>query len=264
MKKSPGALRLARENARRLGVADRARFVAADWFDGLSGRFDLIVANPPYIPAEEIATLSREVAGHDPRRALDGGADGLAALIREVAPPERLVFAQFRQGVGVTCGAAGPSGRPCDGVIALAAAMVADGRGAVRLLVDRLPGALWASWSVAVANGWSGLEVLAASTGALAPTAGGWLPLTTPRRLELSDLLGDAAHAHEDLEIAAAPLGQPASAVIVARRGGPRFVERELRQLKLLAEVALATEVAHTPRRPVERVGPTQWARAQP
>ncbi|HEX6255029.1 MAG TPA: ACT domain-containing protein [Euzebyales bacterium] len=154
--------------------------------------------------------------------------------------------------------------RDDDGVIALAAAMVADGRGAVRLLVDRLPGALWASWSVAVANGWSGLEVLAASTGALAPTAGGWLPLTTPRRLELSDLLGDAAHAHEDLEIAAAPLGQPASAVIVARRGGPRFVERELRQLKLLAEVALATEVAHTPRRPVERMAPTQWARAQP
>jgi len=82
---SPGALRLARENARRLGVADRARFVAADWFDGLSGRFDLIVANPPYIPAEEIATLSREVAGHDPRRALDGGADGLAAYRRIAA-----------------------------------------------------------------------------------------------------------------------------------------------------------------------------------
>lgn len=74
---SSGALRLAAENARRLGVEGRARFVAADWFEGLSGQFDLIVANPPYIAAGEIAALSPEVAGHDPRRALDGGADGL-------------------------------------------------------------------------------------------------------------------------------------------------------------------------------------------
>lgn len=147
------------------------------------------------------------------------------------------------------------SARDLDGAIALAAGMVTEGRGAVRLLVDRLPAALWASWSVAVANGWGGLEVLAASTGALAPTAGAWLPLTTARRLDLADILGDAA-AGDDLEIAAAPLGQPASAVIVARRGGPRFVDRELRQLQLLADVAVATEVAHTPRRPVERLAP--------
>lgn len=153
--------------------------------------------------------------------------------------------------------------RDMDGAIALAAAMVQEGRGAVRLLVDRLPVALWASWSVAVANGWGGLEVLAASTGALAPTSGGWLPLTTPRRLELVDLLGTAATAQEELEIAAAPLGQPSSAVIIARRGGPRFVERELRQLTLLAEVAVSTEVAHTPRRPVERVTPPRRAAVQ-
>ena len=82
---SAGALRLAGENAQRLGVEARARFVAADWFTGLSGRFDLIVANPPYIPAEEIATLSPEVAGHDPRRALDGGQDGLEAYRRIAA-----------------------------------------------------------------------------------------------------------------------------------------------------------------------------------
>jgi hypothetical protein len=155
------------------------------------------------------------------------------------------------------------SARDIDGAIALAAAMVAEGRGAVRLLVDRLPTALWASWAVAVANGWSGMEVLAASTGALAPVSGGWLPLTTPRRLEPADIVGEPAAAHDDLEIAAAPLGQPASAVIVARRGGPRFVDRELRQLKLLAEVAVATEVAHTLRRPVERLAPPRRAPVQ-
>lgn len=82
---SPGALRRAAENAARLGVADRAWFLAADWFEGLSGRFDLIVANPPYIASGEIAGLAREVAAHDPMRALDGGADGLEAYRRIAA-----------------------------------------------------------------------------------------------------------------------------------------------------------------------------------
>lgn len=155
------------------------------------------------------------------------------------------------------------SARDIDGAVALAAAMVSEGRGAVRLLVDRLPAALWASWAVAVANGWSGMELLAASTGALAPVSGGWLPLTTPRRLDPADIVGESGALHDHLEIAAAPLGQPVSAVIVARRGGPRFVDRELRQLKLLAEVAVATEVAHTPRRPVERLAPPRRAPVQ-
>ncbi|MBW3605283.1 MAG: ACT domain-containing protein [Actinobacteria bacterium] len=145
--------------------------------------------------------------------------------------------------------------RDVDGAIALAAALVAGGRGAVRLLVDRLPAALWASWAVAVANGWSGMEVLAASAGALPPVHGGWLPLTSTRRLDPVDL-GGGVEWDRDLEIAAAPLGQTTSAVLVARRGGPRFVERERWQLELLAQVAVATEVAHTPRRPVEHFAP--------
>lgn len=145
------------------------------------------------------------------------------------------------------------SPRDVDGAIALAAAMVAEGRGAVRLLVDRLPAALAASWAVAVARGWSGMEVLAASSGALPPQSGAWLPLTTARRLDPRDLDGGpGASAH--LTVAAAPLGQATSAVIVARHAGPAFVDRELRQLQLLAEVAVATEVAHTPRRPVEHL----------
>jgi len=79
---SEAALQLAGETARRLDVGDRARFVVADWLDGVPGPFDLIVSNPPYIPAAEIAGLAREVAAHDPHRALDGGADGLEAYRR--------------------------------------------------------------------------------------------------------------------------------------------------------------------------------------
>jgi release factor glutamine methyltransferase len=76
---SEGALRIAARNARRLGLEARARFTATRWFGGLAGRFDLIVSNPPYIASAEIPGLAREVAAHDPRGALDGGADGLDA-----------------------------------------------------------------------------------------------------------------------------------------------------------------------------------------
>jgi release factor glutamine methyltransferase len=82
---SLGALRTARDNAARLGLGARARFVACDYAAALAGPFDLIVSNPPYIPAAEIAALAVEVRSHDPRRALDGGHDGLDAY-RAIAP----------------------------------------------------------------------------------------------------------------------------------------------------------------------------------
>lgn len=76
---SEAALKVARENAGRLGLGERVLFHAGDGFvalpPGLS--FDLIVSNPPYIPSAEIKTLQPEVRDHDPRQALDGGADGL-------------------------------------------------------------------------------------------------------------------------------------------------------------------------------------------
>lgn len=75
---SAEALAGAQENATRLGLASRAEFVVADFSATLAGRFDLIVSNPPYIPSGDIAVLSPEVR-RDPRRALDGGADGLDA-----------------------------------------------------------------------------------------------------------------------------------------------------------------------------------------
>jgi release factor glutamine methyltransferase len=73
------ALRTARENASDLGLARRAAFVACNYACTLSGGFDLIVSNPPYIRSADIADLAAEVRDHDPLRALDGGADGLGA-----------------------------------------------------------------------------------------------------------------------------------------------------------------------------------------
>ena len=76
---APGAVATARENARRLGLAGRAHFIAGDWALPLDGTFDAIVANPPYIPNAAIAELPPAVRDHDPLLALDGGGDGLAA-----------------------------------------------------------------------------------------------------------------------------------------------------------------------------------------
>jgi len=77
-----GALETARANADLNGLSDRFDAVLSDWFERVDGRFHAIVANPPYIRSNEIETLSREVREHDPRQALDGGADGLDAYRR--------------------------------------------------------------------------------------------------------------------------------------------------------------------------------------
>jgi release factor glutamine methyltransferase len=79
---SDDALAVAGGNARRLGVADRLELIRADWFEGLSGAFDLIVSNPPYIVSAGIAELEPDVRNFDPHGALDGGPDGLAAYRR--------------------------------------------------------------------------------------------------------------------------------------------------------------------------------------
>ena len=75
-------LAVARRNAAGLGLAERALFAIGDWGGALAGPFDLIVSNPPYIPAGEIPGLQPEVADFEPRRALDGGVDGLDAYRR--------------------------------------------------------------------------------------------------------------------------------------------------------------------------------------
>jgi release factor glutamine methyltransferase len=74
-----GALLVARDNAKRLGFERRIVFVAGNYGAAVAGGFDLVVANPPYVASNDLATLAPEVRDHDPVLALDGGADGLRA-----------------------------------------------------------------------------------------------------------------------------------------------------------------------------------------
>ncbi|HUF55261.1 MAG TPA: peptide chain release factor N(5)-glutamine methyltransferase [Thermohalobaculum sp.] len=96
---SDGALCVARRNAERLGVDARARFARADWLDGVEGRFDLVVSNPPYLAEHERAGLAPEVRDHEPWLALGAGRDGLdayrriaARVARVLAPAGRLLL----------------------------------------------------------------------------------------------------------------------------------------------------------------------------
>lgn len=83
---SPAALAVAARNASALDVADRLELLLSDWFTGITGRFDLILSNPPYIAADEMSGLAPEVLLHDPSMALSPGGDGLV--------PYRIIAAQ--------------------------------------------------------------------------------------------------------------------------------------------------------------------------
>jgi release factor glutamine methyltransferase len=75
---SEEALAVARDNAASLGLGNRVALLRGDWTAGLQGEeFDLVVSNPPYIASDVIETLEPEVRDHEPRLALEGGADGL-------------------------------------------------------------------------------------------------------------------------------------------------------------------------------------------
>ena len=114
----PDALVVAAANARAHGVASRASFIAGDWLEAVAGRFDLILSNPPYLATREIAGLAEEVAAYDPRLALDGGPDGLAAyrriaararealaeegrLLVEIGPAQSDAVAEILEGAGL-------------------------------------------------------------------------------------------------------------------------------------------------------------------
>jgi release factor glutamine methyltransferase len=75
--RSAAAAMVAQRNAQRLGLSDRGAIMVGGWTDAIAGRFDLLLCNPPYIQAADIADLMPEVALHEPHLALDGGADGL-------------------------------------------------------------------------------------------------------------------------------------------------------------------------------------------
>src|SRR4030095_15257987 len=83
--KSPAALEIAKINAGNLYVGKRGVLLVSDFFyslDSLEYQFDLIVSNPPYVPADVLAGLQREVRDHEPRMALSPGVDGLSMIRR--------------------------------------------------------------------------------------------------------------------------------------------------------------------------------------
>lgn len=90
---SAEALKVAARNAARFGFDERARFVCGSWGSMLGARFDLVVANPPYVATRDAPSLPPDVARFEPSRALYAGPDGLAAyraltpdLVRLLAP----------------------------------------------------------------------------------------------------------------------------------------------------------------------------------
>jgi release factor glutamine methyltransferase len=82
---SPAALEVARHNSVHLGVGARTEFNLSSWGETLTGNFDLIISNPPYIEEADIASLEPEVAHYEPHLALSGGRDGLECY-RALAP----------------------------------------------------------------------------------------------------------------------------------------------------------------------------------
>ena len=91
---SLGALAVASENVRALGLASRVRLLAGDLLDplaSLDGSLDMVIANPPYCPSGVIPTLPVEVERFEPRLALDGGPDGMRVLRRIIAEAPRFL-----------------------------------------------------------------------------------------------------------------------------------------------------------------------------
>jgi release factor glutamine methyltransferase len=82
---SPAALALAGRNAARLGFAARAAFACGRWGEDVSGAFDVMVSNPPYVAEREWPGLQPEIRDFEPKAALIAGRDGLAAY-RALAP----------------------------------------------------------------------------------------------------------------------------------------------------------------------------------
>ena len=99
-----GAVATARRNAAALRLADRSRIQPGDWGADLPPGFDVVIANPPYIPSGSIAGLMPEVRDYEPRLALDGGEDGLAAYRALAGQLPRLLaasgFAALELGTG--------------------------------------------------------------------------------------------------------------------------------------------------------------------
>jgi release factor glutamine methyltransferase len=89
--RSEAAVKIARNNLALLGLHERAALLCGDWGRALGARFDVVVANPPYIATAEVDKLPREVRSYDPREALDSGTDGLCSYRAILADLKRLL-----------------------------------------------------------------------------------------------------------------------------------------------------------------------------
>jgi release factor glutamine methyltransferase len=89
--RSEPAAHLAHRNASDLGLAGRSAFLCGDWAQSVSGRFDLVLSNPPYIATPDLAGLMPEVRSHEPLAALDGGQCGMTAYRVIIATLPRLL-----------------------------------------------------------------------------------------------------------------------------------------------------------------------------
>jgi release factor glutamine methyltransferase len=123
---SDAALQVAIGNTRDLGLEARARFRKSDWFAGVTGAFDLIVSNPPYIAADEMPGLAPEVRDWEPHLALSPGGDGLDAYraIARGASARLMPGGRLLVEIGPTQGAA------------VAALLAVAGLAEVRILPD--------------------------------------------------------------------------------------------------------------------------------
>jgi release factor glutamine methyltransferase len=135
-----GAGTAARRNAAALGLAGRAHFLVGDWGTAVSGRFDVIVSNPPYIARSALADLPQEVALYDPPLALDGGPDGLGAYRFLVSDLTRLLRPE-----GVFACEVGAGQAPAVAAMLRASGLAIDGcerdlAGLARCVVGRAPG----------------------------------------------------------------------------------------------------------------------------
>ena len=77
--KSESAIKIAQFNANSLGLESRTEFIVSDWISAINSKFDLIVANPPYVKSSDIKFLDENVKNFEPSLAINGGSDGLLA-----------------------------------------------------------------------------------------------------------------------------------------------------------------------------------------
>jgi hypothetical protein len=232
--------------------------------EGATVRFALRIALPDQPGALSAVTAALGSCGADivALEVVDRG-EGIAvddvSVIADVGPqPLRRSLEQI-PGVVVEAVRGVVTFRDATGPVDLAAALVTSGPERLAVLVGGLPQALWATWCVALRHRGGRAEVLCAAGGvpdldpagaAGRPGPGGgwqipWLPLEGPRALELSGWLPDDVEEgarRSGVTLAAAPVGDPATAVLLARVGGPRFLPGEVRQLGQLARITAACE----------------------